>query len=74
MRLLHSSSTRSGLAGSLGGELLAGSFSSSRLACGLFGTGHLGVIIFCRWFVRAMGVHVLVIGWRMDEEQSASFI
>ena len=46
MRLLHSSSTRSGLAGSLGGELLAGSFSSSRLACGLFGTGHLGVIIF----------------------------
>ncbi|KAL7508612.1 hypothetical protein ACHAXN_009504 [Cyclotella atomus] len=38
--LLHASGGGGGLAGSLGGELLAGSFSSGRLAGGLLGTGH----------------------------------
>ena len=64
MRLLHSSSTRSGLAGSLGGELIAGSFASSRLACGLFGMGHLGVIFLkvCEGHECACSSH-----WMEDE-------
>ena len=38
--LLDSSGGWSRLSGCLGGELLAGSLSSGRLACGLLGTGH----------------------------------
>jgi len=41
--LLDTSSGGGGLAGCLGGELLAGSFSSGGLACGLLGTGHVCV-------------------------------
>ena len=43
--LLHSSGGRGGLAGSLGGELLAGGFASGRFAGGLLGTSHFG----CCW-------------------------
>jgi hypothetical protein len=39
---LHASGGGGGLAGSLGGELLARSFSSGGLAGGLLGTGHFG--------------------------------
>ena len=45
VRLLDSSRGRSGLAGSLGGELLTGSLSSSRFAGGLLGTGHCGCLV-----------------------------
>ena len=38
--LLDTSGGRSGFAGSLGGELLARSLTSSGLTCGLLGTGH----------------------------------
>ena len=38
--LLDTSGGRSGFAGSLGGELLARSFTSCGFACGLLGTGH----------------------------------
>jgi len=40
VRLLHSSGGGSGLPGSLGGELLPGSFSSGGFTSGLLGTGH----------------------------------
>ena len=40
VRLLHSSGGGSGLSGSLGGELLPGSFSSGGFTSGLLGTGH----------------------------------
>jgi hypothetical protein len=40
VRLLHASGGGGGLAGSLGGELLAGSFPSGGLTGGLLGTGH----------------------------------
>ena len=40
VRLLHSSGGWSGLPGSLGGQLLPGSLSSSGLTSGLLGTGH----------------------------------
>jgi histone H3 len=40
--LLHATSGRGGLAGSFGGELLAGGFASGGLAGGLLGTGHFG--------------------------------
>jgi len=40
VRLLHSSGGGSGLPGSLGGQLLPGSFSSGGLTSGLLGTGH----------------------------------
>jgi hypothetical protein len=39
--LLDTSGSGGGLAGSLGGKLLAGSLSSGGLASGLFGTGHV---------------------------------
>jgi hypothetical protein len=41
VRLLHSSSRRGRLTGSLGGKLLTRSLASSRLTGGLLGTGHL---------------------------------
>ena len=41
VRLLDASGGRGGLAGSLGGELLAGGFASSGFACGLLSAGHL---------------------------------
>ena len=41
MGLLHSSSGRGALAGSLGGQLFARSLSSGRFTSGLLGTGHL---------------------------------
>jgi hypothetical protein len=41
--LLDASGGRGRLASSLGGELLAGSFSSGGLAGGLLGTGHFDV-------------------------------
>jgi hypothetical protein len=41
VRLLHSSSRGRALAGGLGGELLARSFATGGLACGLLGTGHV---------------------------------
>jgi len=40
MRLLDAPGGRGGLAGGLGGELLAGSLSTGGLAGGLFGSGH----------------------------------
>uniref|UniRef100_A0A8D3DG34 Si:ch211-113a14.27 n=1 Tax=Scophthalmus maximus TaxID=52904 RepID=A0A8D3DG34_SCOMX len=40
VRLLHAAGGRRALAGSLGGELLPGSFSSGGLTSGLFGSGH----------------------------------
>ena len=40
VRLLHSSGGGSGLSGSLGGELLPGSFSSGGFTSGLLGTSH----------------------------------
>jgi len=40
VRLLHSSGGGSGLPGSLGGQLLPGSFSSGGFTSGLLGTGH----------------------------------
>ena len=39
--LLDTTGGGRGLAGRLGGELLAGSFSTGRLACGLLGASHL---------------------------------
>jgi histone H3 len=42
--LFHSSGGRSGLAGSFGGELLAGGFASGGFAGGLLGTGHFGCV------------------------------
>ena len=44
--LLDSSGGRGGLAGSLGGELLARSLSSGRLAGGLLGSGHFDRFLF----------------------------
>jgi hypothetical protein len=44
--LLDTSSGRGGLAGSLGGELLARSLSSGGLAGGLLGTGHFDQVIY----------------------------
>ena len=41
MGLLDSSSSGSGLPGSLGGELLPGGLASGGLACSLLGTSHL---------------------------------
>jgi hypothetical protein len=41
MRFLHTSGSRSGLTGSLSGELLTRSFTSGGLTSGLLGTGHL---------------------------------
>ena len=43
--LLDSSGGRGGLAGSLGGELLARSLSSGRLAGGLLSTGHFDIFV-----------------------------
>jgi len=43
--LLDSSGGRGGLAGSLGGELLARCLSSGRLAGGLLGTGHFDIFV-----------------------------
>jgi len=49
MGLLDSSSGRSRLPCSLGGELLAGRLASSGLSCGLLGTGHFNNSLFCEW-------------------------
>ena len=43
--LLHSSGGWSGLSGSLGGQLLPGSFSSSGFTRGLLGTSHDGQLV-----------------------------
>ena len=45
--LLHASGGGGGLARCLGGELLAGGFASGGLTCGLLGTSHFGVRLFC---------------------------
>mmetsp|Transcript_9093 Transcript_9093/g.22252 ORF Transcript_9093/g.22252 Transcript_9093/m.22252 type:complete len:204 (-) Transcript_9093:50-661(-) len=47
--LLDASGGRSGLAGGLGGELLAGSFSSGGLSGGLFSSGHGGSMRLHFW-------------------------
>ena len=44
LSLLNSSGSGGGLAGSLGGELLTRSLSSSGFTCGLLGTSHFDVI------------------------------
>ena len=44
MGLLDSAGGRSGLAGSLGGELLPGGLSSGGLTCGLLGTSHFDLL------------------------------
>ena len=51
--LLDTSGGGGGLARCLGGELLAGGFASSGLACGLLGAGHFDVRLCC--FVRRRG-------------------
>ena len=45
--LLHASGGGGGLARCLGGELLAGGFASGGLTCGLLGTSHFVVRLFC---------------------------
>ena len=47
VRLLDASSGRRALASGLGGQLLAGSLSSSGLAGGLLGTSHFFLILSC---------------------------
>lgn len=44
VRLLHSSCSCASLAGSLGGNGLAGSLSSGRLSCGLLGASHFKLL------------------------------
>ena len=51
--LLHASGGGGGLARCLGGELLAGGFASGGLTCGLLGTSHFVVRLFCE--MRAAG-------------------
>jgi len=45
VRLLHTTGGGGGLAGSLGGQLLAGGLASGALASGLLGTGHYMCVV-----------------------------